>query len=885
MAQKKSAAFWENEDQELQQKRRTRTTQRQHSGEVPKKEKKEKEITNYVQDYINVKDIRNGIIETKDHRYVKILEIEPINFMLRSPEEQDNIIYNFAGWLKIANIRMQFKSITKKADTNKHIKLLKQEMSKESNEQTRELSRAYIKLIKDVGSKEALTRRFFLCLEYEPIMGTQQGTEDYTTIYKTLMSSVHTAISYLGRCGNSVVKPDNEDVFQAEVLYLFFNRRSSVEEPFDRRVKKVIMDTMKASGRVYGKDAIPKIPVVNYIAPRGLDLSHTGYIIMDGMYYTFIYIRPDIGYNSKVPAGWISSLVNAGEGIDVDLFFQRESHAKTLDRVSRKIRLNSIKMKNMYSTSSDYEEVSDSISAGYYIKEALRYNNDLLYMSIIITISSKTHEGLLANKRRFSDFMKSKDMQCAELQFRQEQALNSVTPLLQLDKDIYVKSRRNIMTCDAASTYMFTSFEMSDDNGILLGINKFNSSLCIVDIFNSKMYKNANLCIIGTSGSGKTFSEQLMALRMRMRGIQVFIIAPLKGHEFRRACANIGGNYIKINTGSPQCINIMEIRIPNKETDKLIEGENAITEDSLLAKKMQQLNIFFSLLIPDMTNEEAQLLDEALIDTYYRKGITSDNETLYDEKDPTKLKEMPILGDLYNLLCNNPDTKRLATSLGRFVKGSAQSFNRQTNVDLTNKYIVMDISELQGSLLPIGMFIALDYVWDKTKEDRTKKKAIFIDETWKLIGASSNSYAAEFVLEIFKIIRGYGGAAIAATQDLGDFFALEGGKYGKGIINNSKTKIILNLETDEAEQVRDHLKLSDSEYMNIINFERGEALIASNNNKVRVDIKPSKTEESLITTDRAMLEEQARIKAEEARRTEKKARDEQMAARRIQETY
>ena len=183
-----------------------------------------------------------------------------------------------------------------------------------------------------------------------------------------------------------------------------------------------------------------------------------------------------------------------------------------------------------------------------------------------------------------------------------------------------------------------------------------------------------------------------------------------------------------------------------------------------------------------------------------------------------------------------------------------QYINRQTNVDLSNKYIVLDLSELKGKLLPVGMFIALDYVWDQIKSDRTKRKAIFIDEIWQLIGASSNRMAAEFCLEIFKVIRGFGGAAISATQDLSDFFGLEDGKYGRAIINNSKNKIILNLEPDEARYVQETLKLTRTEIRAITRFERGEALISSNNNKVPVVVKASKLEKEMITTDRAELE-------------------------------
>ena len=199
-------------------------------------------------------------------------------------------------------------------------------------------------------------------------------------------------------------------------------------------------------------------------------------------------------------------------------------------------------------------------------------------------------------------------------------------------------------------------------------------------------------------------------------------------------------------------------------------------------------------------------------------------------------------------------TQRLAAIVSRFVTGSAQSFNRQTNVDLSNKYIVLDLSELKGKLLPVGMFIALDYVWDQIKADRTQRKAIFIDEIWQLIGASSTRMAAEFCLEIFKVIRGFGGAAVAATQDLSDFFGLEDGKYGRAIINNSKNKIILNLEPDEARTVQETLKLTRSEVRAITQFERGEALICSNSNKVPVVIKASQTELEMITTDRAELE-------------------------------
>ena len=818
------------------------------------KQRKKPEKLEFVQDFIPIKDINYGVIETTDGRYIKILEIEPINFMLRSSEEQFGIISSFASWLKISPMRLQFKSITRKADSDKHVAMVRKELEDEENEQCKHLGEGYLKLIKDVGSREALTRRFFLIFQYEDMHRTD--SDDIGKIYGALQTAEHTARAYFLQCGNSILQPKDPDEATAEILYMFFNRRSCVDEPFSSRVNRVVVDTMAAKNKIIGIDPVPHIKMVNFLAPRGISLKHSNYIVMDGLYYSFLYIKGD-GYPSAVRAGWMSSLINAGEGIDVDVHLRRENRSKTIDKVAQRIRLNRTKLRSMQDTSTDYEELTNSIQSGYFIKNGIANNNeDLFYMSVFITISAKSYDELMWREQQMTDMLKSMDMFTSDCRFKQEAAFKSVMPFLSIVPFLEKKSQRNVLTSGAASTYMFTSFEMSDDTGVLLGVNRHNNSLCIVDLFNTKKNKNANLNLLGTSGAGKTFTMQLLALRMRMRGIQCYILAPIKGHEFRRACNHIGGQYIKLSPGSPHCINVMEIRHTLTPEMELIDELDYSEPTSMLAQKVQQLMIFFSLLIPDMSNEEEQLLDEALIRTYADFGITHDNDSLYIDKEanPPVMKKMPILGDLHKNLLGNKMTERIAVIVSRFVTGSAQSFNQQTNVDLTNKYIVLDLSELKGKLLPVGMMIALDYVWDNIKADITKKKAILIDEIWQLIGVASNKNAAEFCLTIFKTIRGFGGAAISATQDLSDFFSLEDGKYGRAIINNSKNKIILNLEPDEARYVQDVLKLTKTEIRSITRFERGEALVYSNNNKVPVVIKASKEEQEMITTDRAELE-------------------------------
>ena len=793
---------------------------------------------------IPITGITDGIIHTSDGRHVKIVEVMPVNFLLRSPVEQRNIIYSFIGYLKIAPVKLQIKVLSKKADISGFLENIRRDKEKETDERCRLLQEDYASLIRSVGSREAISRRFFLIFEYE----TYRSSRNQNDIVAVLNTAVQTAKKYLSQCGNEVIIPEHDTQACVEVLYHILNRRTSTMKTLNQRMNEVVAWYIRENG----EESVENIPITEFFAPESIDFKHGNYIVMDGIYHTYLFI-PSAGYRSRVPAGWLSLLVNAGEGIDIDVFLYKQDKAKSVERIGRRIRLNSSKIKEVSDTNSDYDDLAESIQAGYYLKNGLGSSEDLYYMSILITVTGYSADEVEWRAKEMKKLLNSQDIDTMSCLFKEENAFQSALPLLNLDKNLYQRSKRNLLTSGVASCYPFTSYEMSDRDGILMGVNKANSSLVIVDIFNSEIYKNANMAIMGTTGAGKTFTLQLMALRMRRKGIQVFIIAPDKGHEFARACENIGGAFIQISPASLNCINVMEIRKTDKAASDILDGP--LVQHSELASKIQDLHIFFSLLIPDMSHEEKQLLDEALIITYNREGITHENQSLIDPENPGRYRAMPILGDVYEVLMGKTETKRLANILNRMVHGSASSFNQQTNVDLSNKYVVLDISELSGDLLTVGMFVALDFVWSKAKEDRTVEKAIFIDEVWKLIGAASNEMAAEYVLEIFKIIRGYGGSGVCATQDLTDFFALKDGKYGRGIINNAKTKIILNMENNEAEQIKEVLHLSEAEMMSIVRFERGNGMISTNNNNLTVEFRASQLEKDLITTDRKDLKE------------------------------
>ena len=330
---------------------------------------KNTEIKSFTQDFVPISDIRNGVVITKDNKYVKIVEIEPINFDLRSTEEQLDIIIAFASYLKICNSTVHFKCMTNKADSEKYIQGLMADLEKENDEKVKQFAMPYIELIRDVGSKEALTRRFFLIFEYEPKIEATR-TKEFAKIKRELEIEAAKAEGIFKTCGNNVIiYQDDEKI--AELYYTFYNRRSSKLEPFDDRVNRVIKDTMIAKGRDLSKgDEVPKIPVTNFIAPRGVDLTNGRYMIMDGLYYSFLYIRNN-GYPKAVNAGWMRHLINAGEGIDIDVFYKRESRNKARKEANRKVKFNKMKMGDLSQTSSDYEEVRDAIIDGSEIKDML----------------------------------------------------------------------------------------------------------------------------------------------------------------------------------------------------------------------------------------------------------------------------------------------------------------------------------------------------------------------------------------------------------------------------------------------------------------------------------------------------------------------------------
>ena len=331
-----------------------------------------------------------------------------------------------------------------------------------------------------------------------------------------------------------------------------------------------------------------------------------------------------------------------------------------------------------------------------------------------------------------------------------------------------------------------------------------------------------------------------MINRNRFLNIDQFVIDP--DREYLKLCEKLGGSVIKF--GAKQIINIFDIR----ET-VLEEGE------SFLRNKISKLNIFFSLIFENISDEEKSLLEEKIIKCYAQKNITEDNESLYDIEEKSILsrkkfksvEKMPTFLDLYNLLKLDKKLKKFAIILKPYISGSMKYLNNVTNVDVKNKLIVVDINEVSENEIPIVMFIITDFFWDIIKKDRTKQKILYLDEVWKMI--NKNEYTAEFVFKLFKTIRRYGGAATAITQDISDFFMLDDGKYGKGILNNSSIKTLFQLEENDLNILESVIRLSEEEKIRLINMPRGTAIIHAGRNALMVDVISSEKEHQFINTD------------------------------------
>ena len=577
----------------------------------------------------------------------------------------------------------------------------------------------------------------------------------------------------------------------------------------------------------------------DYLSPSYINLTNPRYIEIDSLYYSTLLIT---SYYREQTELILKNLIDTNVNINISIFYEKQDMYKTIRDLTYYIGNVGVDLKEKNQNKQDIEIAAFTYNDAKYIRKEMQVNNeDLYFLYIYVTTFSSDIKELEYLLNKIEGILQSKGMQSKRAYFRQEQALKATLPIMNNSIDLKEVSKRNVLTGGLMATYPFISSAIFDEAGVFIGTNIYNNSLVFIDRYDTQKYKNANICIFGTSGAGKSFYTKLLILRYRLLGIEQYIVDPER--EYDKLCENLNGVLLKIGPGSNTYINIFDIR------EESLEDE----EQGYLANKISKLIGFFNLIFGNINEEDKAIIEEKLIEVYKNKGITFDDKSLFKEnKNKIQIKpvfkdayDMPILQDFYDIL-NDEKTKIFKTKLIPFIKGSLKFFNNYTNIETKNSLIVADIYELGEENLKYGMFICTELFWNLIKKDRKIKKAIYLDEIWRLIGVTSNKEVASFIYKIFKTIRKYGGSGVAITQDISDLFSLENGTYGRSILNNSEIKTFFSLEEENIKVLEQYTDLSEKEKVEIKSLKRGECLMFVGDEHILTKIDSSDFEKEII---------------------------------------
>ena len=581
------------------------------------------------------------------------------------------------------------------------------------------------------------------------------------------------------------------------------------------------------------------IKINDELAPAYINLKNSKYIEIDNLFYAGLMV---VNYYREQNDLLLKSLIEANINMNISIFYEKQDQYKTIKDLTYHIGNVGVDIKENNTNREDIDIAIYTYNDAKYIRKEMQVNNeDLYFLYIYINIFADNTKDLEYYLNKIEGIIQSKGMLTRRANFREEQLFLSCTPICENNIDIKNSAKRNVLTSSLISTYPFISSSIFDEKGLFIGKNIYNNSLIFVDRYNTEKYKNANMCIFGTSGAGKSFYTKLLILRARLLGIEQFVIDPER--EYVNLTKELNGTEIRIGPSSKTYVNIFDIR-----EESLEDGEKGY-----LATKISKLIGFFNLIFGELDEEEKAILEEKIIEVYNEKNINFDDVSLFNENKNSiiskKFKsslDMPILEDFYNILKNDKKTKKFSIKLNSFVKGSLSFFNNYTNVEIDNKLIIADVYELGEENLKYGMYLFTELFWDKIKINRKNKKAIYLDEIWRLIGVTSNKEVASFIYKIFKTIRKYGGSSVAITQDISDLFSLENGIYGKSILNNSSIKSFFSLEEDNIKILSENINLTEKEKIEIKSLKRGESLMFIGDDHILAKIECSEKEKNIV---------------------------------------
>jgi len=567
------------------------------------------------------------------------------------------------------------------------------------------------------------------------------------------------------------------------------------------------------------------------IAPSSIQVE-AGFIRIGSRFARTLFVY---AYPRSLFTGWLSPIINMDEVIDVSLAIEPVESRIVLDNLKKKVG----QLEANYSINAEKGKVRDpgleaSISDAEELRDKLQVGEDRFFrLGLYVTVYGNTLEDLEEIVKKIESTFGTSLIYTKPATIQMEQGFTSTLPL---GSDL-LQVKRNMDTFAISTTFPFTTANLSNEEGILYGINRHNNGLVLFDRFS---LENANMTVFAKSGAGKSFAVKLEALRSLMFGTEVIVIDP--ENEYRTLCDAVGGSFLHLSLTSDTHVNPFDI-------PRAVDSEEA---DNALQANIIMLHGLLRLMMGEMSPAEESDLDIALINTYAQKGIT--NDPLTHNAEP------PVMIDLYNTLNemggNGP---ALAARLRRFTEGTFSGiFSQPSNVKLDSQFVVFNIRDLEDELRPIGMYIVLNYIWNKVKSE-SKKRILIVDEAWQMMQYQDS---AMFMFSIAKRARKYFLGLTTISQDVEDFLST---RLGRAIVNNSSLQLLLKQNPAAVDIVADTFKLTSEEKKRLSQFPVGEGLFFAGLSHIILRIIASPTEEELITTNPQDLLDAGKIKeAEEA---------------------
>jgi len=850
---------------------KTPSTESQQPVRVNKKKRKPKPHPQFrTETFIGIDDIREGVIVMSNKRYLKILEVIPTNFFNKTAVQMDSIVYYFAEYLRNSPKKLQIKIMSVPTNMSGYIQRLQGfKNCRNANAATRLTIDELSRLIIDTTTNRKITNsRYFLIYEYEEFKLNPQ----FQDVKNWLDWHEYRAMEAFEKCECGIVNHflaggTYDNISMAEYILLHFDRSApKYLDVRDALVKELLKKNPKKVNSIMPNDVI---------SPREVAFYDKSFYELNGKYYTTFYISD---YRAHVLAGWLNPIILSFNGVDVDIHIVQENSNVAKKKVRSAISKQELTLNEISDNTSLAQEAKVKYQDAKRIQDQQTNEGEQLnYMSVLISISADTLEELDKKVKDVKDLMEIKDLPLAPLTHRQEEGFTSSLPFNNLDEAIAKMSQRNVMAKNIASVFPFNEPALFEPDGVFIGTN-IAGKLCAFNSFNTEKYENPHMMMLGSSGYGKTFAGQIYLGRKRLEGARCFVIAPIKGYEYEKLCNNLGGQYVKFSPDGDYHINIFDIRVP--DSDVTVEGN--VFRGSYLAEHLGIVKTYFSILMPLLTPLQYALLDTAIVKAYEEKGITKDNNSLYES--PGVYKKFPIIQDICIALNNmkllkvedfktySPDITtfhdkidELVGIMQEFVVGTNSFLNKETNIkDIHNDYTVYDVTELDNSgqnVLGAVMYTVVIRIMTGCKEDIHQQKVALIDEVWKLIGDGSK-LSASFIKGMYKVFRAYNAQVITASQDIEDWKAADSESVLNTIINNSMFQMILCSKPKSLEILRDELALNKEQADIIRRARRGDILFLCKGNSFQLRFDATETEFKAVNTDlniRKRMEQQEAI--------------------------